>query len=140
MEYDKEVAELSTLMRKVPQVSRGGRWSYPGVLGGSNCPRLQRKAESPPLRLLSRGQDSGLGSPGRGHPPVRKINRLGRGWHQHCQPQCGPKAFHPVVKESEQPRPTAARMEKETRTGEARPGAGWPREVGTGRHQRQSSA
>ena len=28
VEYDKEVAELDTLRRKVPQVSRGGGWSY----------------------------------------------------------------------------------------------------------------
>ena len=118
MEYDKEVAELGTLRRKVPQVSRGGGWSYSRVRAGSNCPRLQRKDESQPLRLLSSGQDSGLGSPGRGHPPVQKINRLGRGWSQHCQPQGSPGAFDPVVKVAEQPQPIPARVEKGSRTGE----------------------
>ena len=119
MDYGKEVAELGTLMRMVPQVSWEGGWSCSGVRGGSKCPRLQRKDESQPSRLLSSGQDSGLGSPGRGHPLVQKINRLGRGWHQHCQPQGGPRAFDPVVKVAEQPQPTPAHVEKESRTGEA---------------------
>lgn len=134
MDYLKRVAELGTRMKGAPGIM-GRRVE---LLRGPRRQRLPQAAKvrtSPSHRLLSSGQDSGLGSPGRGHPQSKKINRLGRGWHQLPAPGW-PKGFDPVVKVAEQPPATylPTWKRKQDRRGQL---LGGHVRLRHGRHQRQ---